>query len=359
MLNHLRARSDLGMILLVALLFSASGLGTGSWQAMAVAAAQLLPLAARRRAPGVVLAVVAAATVVQLLLGPARNVAYVPVLLALYTVAALPNRAGHRVVALGAAAAVAVVMGEFKGLVDGTSLALVAFAVAWTMGMERRRHVADRARLVEQQARHSAETAAAERRERTARRLHDTLAHTTTVMLVQAEALRATADLGEPARERVDTILTAGRDALTEVRRTLRDLAEDEHPPPAPTDLPELLARLRAAGLVLDEPTGVPDGVAGALAERVIAEAATNALRHAGPGTLVRITVRHHDDDVRVEVRSELPATTRPGGGSGFGLASVAGELAEHGGRLEFGPRGRHWVVRAVIPAAGPAARTP
>ncbi|AXB41327.1 hypothetical protein [Amycolatopsis albispora] len=101
MLTQLRARLDLGMIALVALLCWASGLGTGSWQAVLAATAQLLPLAARRRAPGVVLAVVGAAT--------------------------------------------AVVMGEFKGLVDGTLLALVAFGVAWTMGLERRRHVADRA----------------------------------------------------------------------------------------------------------------------------------------------------------------------------------------------------------------------
>ncbi|MFI6028898.1 sensor histidine kinase [Amycolatopsis magusensis] len=357
MLSQFRARSDLGMIGLGGALLWASGLGTGSWQAVLAGAVQLLPLAVRRQAPGVVLAVVGAATVAQLLLGPPRNVAYVPVLLGLYTVAAAPRQAVRWGVAGGVAAAVAVVMGEVKGLVEGTLLALVVFGLAWTLGLERRRHVADRARI----ARHEVERAAAERRERTARRLHDTLAHTTTVMLVQAEALRATSELSGPDRKRVDAILSAGREALTEVRQTLRDLAEDdEHSGAVTAELPELLERLRAAGLVLpEEPVELPDGVAGALAGRVIAEAATNALRHAGPGTRVRISTRIRDRESQVEIVSDLPSVGKSAEGSGFGLASLAAELAEHGGRLEAGPRGRRWVVRAVIPVGEPAVPTP
>ncbi|MDI5975820.1 sensor histidine kinase [Amycolatopsis magusensis] len=355
MLSQFRARSDVGMIVLVGALLWASGLGTGSWQAVLAGAVQLLPLAVRRQAPGVVLAVVGAATVAQLLLGPPRNVAYVPVLLGLYTVAAAPRQAVRWGVAGGVAVAVAVVMGEVKGLVEGTLLALVVFGLAWTLGLERRRHVADRARI----ARHEVERAAAERRERTARRLHDTLAHTTTVMLVQAEALRTTSELSGADRKRVDAILSAGREALTEVRQTLRDLAEDdEHPGAVTAELPELLERLRAAGLVLpEEPVDLPDGVAGALAGRVIAEAATNALRHAGPGTRVRISTRIRDRESQVEIVSDLHSVAKSAEGSGFGLASLTAELAEHGGRLEAGPRGRRWVVRAVIPV--PAVPTP
>ena len=158
------------------------------WLAALLSAAQLVPLLWSRRAPAVVLVVVTLATAGHLLLDQPRNTMYVPVLLALYST---PRRW------LAAAAALVVGGAVFpaKGPLDGTVLAVTICAVAWLLGAERRRALADRA-------------------ERAARRLHDTLAQTTAVMLVQAETLRAVGDLTDADRERLDTLLAAGRGAL-------------------------------------------------------------------------------------------------------------------------------------------------
>ncbi|MBK1788672.1 histidine kinase [Prauserella sp. ASG 168] len=341
------------MILMVALLFWAGGLWTGGdWQALAVGAAQILPLAVRRRAPGIVLAAVTVATVAHLMLGLTRNIGYVPVLVALYTAPSSPQRTVRWELPGAASLAVALAMIPAKGPVDGALLAVVACGVAWTMGVEHRRHVADRTRLVE----HERARAEAQRRERTARHLHDTLAQTTAVMLVQAEALRTANDLSERDRQRVDAILSAGRDAFTEVRRTLRGLA-DASDAASDTDLPAVLDRLRTAGLRLPaDPVAALaglDGQARELSERVLAEVATNALRHAGPGTLLELDVLVRDDVVHIEAANDLadPAPGAPAGG--FGLVSLAGQLRDHGGHLDHGPRGHRWVVTATVSRRG------
>ncbi|MCR6489940.1 histidine kinase [Amycolatopsis sp. OK19-0408] len=295
------------------------------WLAALLSVLQLVPLLWSRRAPAVVLVVVTLATCGHLVVEQPRNTMYVPVLLALYST---PRRS------LAAAAALAVGVAVFpaKGPLDGTVLAVTIGAVAWLLGAERRRALADRA-------------------ERAARRLHDTLAQTTAVMLVQAETLRAVGDLTDADRERLDTLLAAGRGALTLVRRTLDDLREDAERTP---DLAEVLARLRTAGLVLDRDPVLPalPRPVRELAERFVAETAVNALRHNGPGVRLRFDVEA-GDPVKITARNALKGTPRPG--SGYGLAGLAEQA---GGALSFGARDGEWVVSVALPAAAPRSRT-
>ena len=314
----------------VAAVFFASGAWTPQqgWLAAGLSAAQLVPLLWSRRAPAVVLVVVTLATAGHLLLDQPRNTMYVPVLLALHST---PQRW------LAAAAALVVGAAVFpaKGPLDGTVLAVTIAAVAWLLGAERRRALADRA-------------------ERAARRLHDTLAQTTAVMLVQAETLRAVGDLTDADRERLDTLLAAGRGALTLVRRTLDDLRDDAERAP---DLAEVLARLRTAGLVLDRDPVLPalPRPVRELAERFVAETAVNALRHNGPGVRLRLEVEA-GDRLTITARNTLKGTSH--GGGGYGLAGLAEQAAAAGGALTRGPRDGEWVVSVELPAAATRSRT-
>ncbi|WP_410596348.1 histidine kinase [Amycolatopsis sp. lyj-23] len=306
----------------VAAVFFASGAWTPQqgWVAAGLSAVQLVPLLWARRAPVLVLVVVTLATAGHLLLDQPRNTMYVPVLLALYST---PRRW------LAAAAALVVGAAVFpaKGLFDGTVLAVTIAAVAWLLGAERRRALAERA-------------------ERAARRLHDTLAQTTAVMLVQAETLRAVGDLTDADRERLDTLLAAGRGALTLVRRTLDDLRDDAERAP---DLAEVLARLRTAGLVLDRDPVLPalPRPARELAERFIAETAVNALRHNGPGVRLRLGV---EAGTRLTITARNPLKGTSPGGGGYGLAGLAQQAAAAGGAVSFGPKDGEWVVSLALP---------
>jgi signal transduction histidine kinase len=313
-----------------AAVFFASGAWTPhqGWLAALLSAVQLVPLLWSRRAPAAVLVAVTLATAGHLLLDQPRNTMYVPVLLALYST---PQRSFAAAAALG----VGIAVFPAKGPLDGTVLAITICAVAWLLGAERRRALADRA-------------------ERAARRLHDTLAQTTAVMLVQAETLRAVGDLTDADRERLDTLLAAGRGALTLVRRTLDDLRLDED---RPADLAEVLARLRTAGLVLDRDPVLPalPRPVRELAERFVAETAVNALRHNGPGVRLRLDVET-GDRVTITARNMLKSTPREGGG--YGLAGLAEQAAAAGGELTHGPRDGEWVVSVVLPAAATRSRT-
>jgi signal transduction histidine kinase len=148
----------------------------------------------------------------------------------------------------------------------------------------------------------------------------------------------------------VDAILDAGREAMTQVRRALRELREDE-PDDHEADFAALLERLQAAGLVVvgDVELGHLPRPARIMAERVIGEALTNVLRHAGPGVAAKVHIRVVRGAVDIRVRNRFSTSDRPG--AGFGLSSLEGQLA---GRLEYGRKGRYWLVHAVVPLTFP-----
>ncbi|MET9264281.1 histidine kinase [Amycolatopsis sp. NPDC004079] len=352
---------DLGTAVLVAVLVGVGGAWPPAvgWSGVALVTGQVLPLVFRRRFLGWVLAVVTAATLARLLTTQPHNIDYVPVLIALYTVPSA-RRASVRWGLGGlSAAAIGAAMTVSKGPVDGALLTVAVCVVAWLLGTERQRHAAERAEFATQRTRFRLERLAAERRAQTARQLHDTLARTTTVMLVQAEALLAVGELTGADRARVDAMLAAGRDALSQVRETLRELRDDGESRPGP-GVAAVLAELSAAGLVLEEEPAlhrIPDR-ARDLADRIVSEAAINALRHNGPGVRLEIGVEVTAESVRLVLRNDQRG--QPTEGAGYGLESLRAQLAARGGSLEAGPaEDGGWTVVAVIPCpAEPATAT-
>ncbi|WP_163509411.1 sensor histidine kinase [Fodinicola acaciae] len=322
--RHWQVLVDAAFVIAVAALFGVSGAWRpwNGWLAAGVAlsALEIVPLFVRRRAPAVVLSVVTAATTAHLLMGASRTIVYVPALIAIYAAAVNGSRWVRWGLCAAAIAVIAVATTPLRGLVEGAALALVVGGVTWLMGAERRRHLVERSVFL-------AERTRARERELIARRLHDSLAHTITVMLIQAEAMRTSASV-----DRLDQLLGAGRQALDEVRETLADLHEP--------DVRQALDRLRKAGLVIDDVD--VDGLAG----RIVVEAATNALRHAGPGAVVTVRV----DGERVEVRNGPGQPVDFGPTPGLGLRGLAAEVAECGGSLSYGPDGDGWLVTAFLP---------
>ncbi|MEU8261646.1 histidine kinase [Micromonospora sp. NPDC048999] len=367
--RHWQLVVDLTLPALAAGLFLASGATSGDPLSVVLATEQILPLVVRRTAPGLVLAVVGLATSVHMLVGVSRTIGYLPAMLALYTAAANGRSAAVRWGLCGAVTvAVAAASLPHRGLVEGGLLAFVAFTVAWLAGVERGKQLRQRTALVAEQTRlrlerriAAEERTVAEEREHLARRLHDTLAHTLTVMLVQTEALRVGGGLAAPQRDRVERVLGAGRAALGEIRQTVAAL-DRQVAVATRDDLTERLDQLRAAGL--NVPDGLPETLAAlpepvlVVARRLIAEAATNALRHAGPGTRLTFRVERDAERTRLSVLS----TRAPGGGParpepppgdtpGYGLRSLAADVEAYGGTLSYGPvDAGQWQVLAAFP---------
>ncbi|MGW0433334.1 sensor histidine kinase [Micromonospora sp. NPDC003197] len=350
--------ADLAMQGLLVGLFLVSGAvpETGGLLGLLLGTAQILPLLVRRQAPGAVLAVVALATSAQMLLGMSRTVGYLPALLAIYTAAGSRSSPVRWWVCAAATVSVAAASLPGRGPVEGFLLAVVAFTLAWLAGAERgqqlRRRtalVAERTRLRLEQRIAEENRVAAEERELLARRLHDTLAHTLTVMVVQTEALRCTGELSPAQRERVDRVLDAGRTALTEIRHAIADL-DTRATSTAGDNLRERLDELRAAGL--DLPADLPPMLAGLpeplrpVLHRLIGEVTTNALRHDGPGSRLEIwaepatgqlqvtTVSHRSNSFSNDQRGVGHA----GESGGYGLRSLGQDVKAYGGELTYGP---------------------
>ncbi|MEU8616029.1 histidine kinase, partial [Actinoplanes sp. NPDC048791] len=232
--GHWQPLVDLALGAATALLFVLSGTVVSA----PLAVAQLLPLVWRRRFPAAVLIVVGCATAAHTTLGMARAVGFFPATIALYTAATHRSPVIRWVLCPAVGLVMAAASAVRHGPVEGLLMAVVTVTVAWLTGVERSEHLRQRAEAERQRAeaehlrleRRIADqaTAAAEDRERLARRVHDTLAHTVTVMLLQTEALKATTPLGDAARDRLDVVLRAGREALTEVRAALADADEGD-----------------------------------------------------------------------------------------------------------------------------------
>ncbi|MCK7628148.1 sensor histidine kinase [Streptomyces sp. RS10V-4] len=218
----------------------------------------------------------------------------------------------------------------------------------------------------EQLARLRAERAAAERRRadeerlRIARELHDVLAHSISVINVQAGVGLALLDSDpEQARTALTTIKAAGKEALGEVRQVLDTLRTPGDAPRAPAPgldrLPELTEQAGRAGLTVDiategTRTALPPGTDLA-AFRIVQEALTNTVRHSGSRT-ARVRLRYAPGVLEIRVDDDGPATGdgEPAGG-GNGLAGMRERAAALGGTVEAGPRpDGGFRVRARVP---------
>jgi signal transduction histidine kinase len=236
----------------------------------------------------------------------------------------------------------------FAGIFGGTWLA------GWTI---RRRRGRERDLILEREEK--ARVAVLEERTRIARELHDVVAHAISVIVLQARGARHALN-AEPddAREAIDAIERTATEGLQEMRRLLGMLrTENEEvalaPQPSLAQLDTLIGHVRDAGLPVDlrvegRPRELAPGV-DLSAYRIVQEALTNALKHAGTAK-ARVLVRYGDDVLEVEV-----ADTGSGGASngavGHGLVGMRERVAVFGGDLESGPRIEGgYVVRARLP---------
>jgi len=336
-----------------------------------------LPLAVRRRFPGAVLALVVASGLAGIALflppffvGPA-------ILVAVYSVAAYGRRwvslAGLAVAELGLAA---VPLTRFEEPLDWLVWVQFAgiFGAAWLLGLFAHNYRAHAARLEErtaelERAREAlARRAVVEERLRLARELHDVVAHAMSVIAVQSGVGAHVADSRpEEVGKALAAIEATSRSALTELRRLLGVLRQDGEPQasltPAPglANLEGLLAEVAKAGLAVrlrveGAPAPLPAGL-DLSAYRIIQEALTNVVKHAGPAH-AQVTIRYRDHEVAVEVIDDgrgvaAVATDGRRGRTGHGLIGMAERVAVFGGDLEVGPRpGGGFRVAARLPLA-------
>ncbi|MFB7269301.1 histidine kinase [Streptomyces sp. NPDC056244] len=246
----------------------------------------------------------------------------------------------------------------------GQELVIAAFVVALCAASE-----LVRVRR-EQWAREGAERRAAEKRRqdeerlRIARELHDVLAHSISVINVQAGVGLALLDSDpEQARTALTTIKAASKEALGEVRQVLDTLRTPGDAPRAPAPgldrLPELVEQAAGAGLTVEilrdgRRIALPPGTDLA-AFRIIQEALTNVVRHSGSRT-ARVRLGYAPGRLELLIDDAGPATGGDAGGSGNGLVGMRERAAALGGTIEAGPGpGGGFRVRAILPLAGPS----
>ncbi|GAA4195680.1 sensor histidine kinase [Microbispora amethystogenes] len=220
-----------------------------------------------------------------------------------------------------------------------------------------RAHRLERARDADTRA------ARAEERSRIARELHDVVAHHVSVMTVQAAAARRMLDTKpDVARDALTAIEEMGRTAMAEMRNIVGVLRTDgpaeRGPQPGMGDLPALVEQMREAGLrtqlrVEGDHRRLPPGVDLA-AYRLVQEALTNSLRHAGPAARAWVTVRHEGNELTLQVEDDGRGAAEESvriGGKGHGLVGIRERVALYGGVLRIGPRvGGGFEVRARFP---------
>jgi signal transduction histidine kinase len=231
----------------------------------------------------------------------------------------------------------------------------------------------ERAMLLEREREEQAARAVTEERSRIARELHDVVAHHVSVMVVQAAGARSVIDRdpGEAAAA-LSAVESTGRQALVEMRRMVGVLRtgrwEDSRSPlPSLDRLDELLAQVREAGLPVElsvegERRSLPAGV-DLSAYRIVQEALTNSLRHAGKATS-RVRLRYGRRDLAITIADDglgARAAAREADGhgrddGGHGLLGMRKRVALFGGRLEAGPGpSGGYVVAAWLPIDGAA----
>lgn len=365
--------------------FALSGFVAGQTgiPATAVGLAMAAALFLRRTHPSAVGALVAALALVQVIAGWGPLSYDIAVLIALYSVVKYADRLRDGI----AAGIVAVIGGVLAALqTPGTgpwwmgaffyTLIVGAVFLAGLNLRTRRLYVLsleERAATLEREREAEARAAVAEERTRIARELHDVVAHSMAVMIVQADGVRFTLDRDPAtAREAAKVVADTGRAALEEMRRLVGVLREPDRPEPAPADqpaaepahrrpalveLPALLDRFRAAGLrITCGGTGTPRALPPGLeltVYRVVQESLTNALKHAGVGASVELTLDWAADAVVVRAVDDGGGApvVRPAPSGGHGLVGMRERVGVYDGSLSAGPTlAGGWRVQARLP---------
>jgi signal transduction histidine kinase len=330
----------------------------GRLGAAAVAPAITAPIALRRRYPALVGTGVPLVAALDHYLWDAQFIGYpIATFCALY---ALTAWTPPRDFAIGFTLVVTVYLAASigspfpnNGVTFAVVTAVVMLLVRRVLGdRERRARVAERERDV------AAREAVVEERARIARELHDAIAHNVSMMVVQAGAERRVLDDTGSTREVLETIERIGRGALTEMRRLVgmlrSDTNDDLAPQPGLGDLPTLVTQVREAGLPVElrvegEPRELPVGIE-LSAYRIVQEALTNALKHAGDAH-ASVHVRYGADSLELEIADDGLGGQAPVTSGGHGLAGMRERVALYGGRLDAGlePSGG-FAVRVLLP---------
>ncbi|MFT4109984.1 sensor histidine kinase [Propionicimonas sp.] len=348
-------------------------------------------LVLRRHSPFLALAGVTFAGLVQLVVSgqPMATLVAVPVIA--YTVARwIPGQPARIVLVVGA---IGSLLGPIRWIIDDPSnpslRQIIWLALAWfvCMGLvitpyaigrrvrESSEAHQDRVAVAEERYRtmlleRDQETRLAESRARTqiARELHDIVAHSLSVMIVQAEGGKAlAAKKPEAATQALTTIAETGREALSEMRRILGVLREGPEPgrqadfAPAPrlTDIPDLVARTsdRVQLAIHGQPPKVPPALE-LTVYRVVQEALTNFLKHAGPQATAMVTITYGMREIAIDVLDNgVASPSVVPQNPGHGLRGMHERVASMGGRLltRARPSGGFQVtaVLPIRPAAG------
>ena len=372
--------ADGGLAVLLALVnapaLAAAGVGVGvvDWLWFGVVH---LPLVWRRRAPVLVFWTILGLAGAALITSPPAIVQGVYpeslALVAIYTVARYRPRR-YLWPAIGVLEGILVVV-AWRQDQPWTSLALGTSALAATVLLgvtvsTRRAYLAEleeRARRLERERDQQAQLAVATERARIARELHDIVAHNLAVMIALADGAASVATVApDRAAATMQQVSGTGRQALAEMRRLL-GLLRDGEPPQAPSeltpqpgldDLDELVDQIRAAGvrveLTRQGTAGAWGPGAGLAVYRILQEALTNTLKHAGPQASAQVRLRYTAAGADLEViddgagRPAQPAAGAVAGG--HGLAGMIERASSYGGHLEAGPcPGTGWRVRARL----------
>jgi signal transduction histidine kinase len=281
---------------------------------------------------------------------------------ALYSVAAHCPRRQAAWAGIAAGAVLAWPLLRYGGMVN-----LGFLALGWVCGA----YVSElRGRAARSRREQELETgrAVAEEQARVGRELHDVIAHTLSVIVIQAGAAADVFDTSpDQARQALGSIGAAGRQALAELRRVLAAVrpqpGQEEDgwaPPPGLAGLGELLDRVRAAGLAVTArvdgtPVDLPAGLDLA-AYRIVQEALTNTLKHARADN-AEVNLCYGPAGLALAVTDDGQAAASPGPrepGRGRGLIGIGERAALHGGTCQAGPRpGGGFAVRASFPLPG------
>ncbi len=332
-----------------------------------------LPLAARRRSPIVVLAVVALSEYTVGMIGY-PNSGWASLMVALYTVAAHCDGRRRAVTTqiFTACTLLVLVTGMVVKKVDAGEFisSIVLLVAAFVLGdnLQRRRHqfaeLAEKIEHAERERELLAERRTQDERSRIARELHDVVAHSVSLMIIQAGAARRSISTApDQAEDALHSLEATGRQAMDELRRVLGVLRTSSSaitdggrlsPQPSLRQVRELVDGDPTLHVVLletgDVPEDIPPSVELSLF-RVVQEALTNVRKHAGPVRHVGVTVAYEPNRIKVLVVDDGRGASVALNEHGHGLVGMRERMALCGGSVFAGPKqGGGWQVRASAP---------
>jgi signal transduction histidine kinase len=345
---------------------------TDKWFAVPAAALIVLPLLFRRRfpfmAPAVLWILAAAISFVDGRLVTSTASAVVAGVGAAFLLGNLREAAQARLgLAIAVGSGAIIVYNDPTHATGDILVTPILFAIGWLAGYALRERATQaeaaemRAAIAEREREAAARVAVAEERARIARELHDIVAHSVSVMVLQVGAVRHNLPSERDAdRDALDSVERTGRSALAEMRRLLGAMRRDDDvtlaPQPGLGALDGLVEQVGRAGLpvflrVEGDVERLPDGL-DMSAYRIVQEGLTNALKHAD-ASQADVTIRFGADDLYVEVRDDGPGTPAPayGNGSGHGLVGVRERVKIYGGEMTaFRPDDGGFVLSARLP---------